>query len=140
MCLFSNHDVNMLLFDYKSNTSLLLRIWKPQKRIKNIKITHNPLLPLTFSFPCSFLPPSPTSFSLLTDSGLVTLFVPSQSGEEDTAGHIGPHVDVLCSGVSPRGLWKAGLTGTRGGCSLIPARGCEASFLGPFFLAYYYSY
>lgn len=34
---------------------LIVRIWKPQKWIKKIKITHNPLPPLTFRCMCVYI-------------------------------------------------------------------------------------
>lgn len=48
--LFLNNSLNIFFFHCKCNTCLLLRIWKPQKRIKkNIKIYHKLLLAwLTF--------------------------------------------------------------------------------------------
>ena len=43
--LFLNNSLNIFFFHCKCNTCLLLRLWKPQKRIKkNIKIYHKLLL------------------------------------------------------------------------------------------------
>lgn len=47
--LFSNHALNIFLSDCKSNTCLLLRIWKLQKRRKDIKNNCN-LLPAQLTF------------------------------------------------------------------------------------------
>lgn len=103
---------------------LIVRIWKPQKWVKKIKITHNPLPPLTFRCMCVYIDISsflPFSLPSLTGSCLFITHIHAlhSPGEENNADHMPV---VLGSGGSPQGLWEAGFLGTSNGVLSDPHR------------------